>query len=179
MNKSHIVLSFIVFFILNCINAFSESGGIGSANFYEYNVKFIEQMNIDNLTDNDSANTIENNLGNIGNNSSRRDIITNTNVNVISDNSQWLERIVVNDYTPDAGDTITIEGFGWNPNNYSDGVEITLSGGGTSDLRVGKIIPDNNGYFKIKYKLPKSYKYNDIIEVRCNGEVVALLQIKD
>jgi hypothetical protein len=211
MNKSYVVLSFIVFLIFNCINAFSETGGIGTADFYKYNVKFMQQINTDNITDNNSVNTIESNLGNVNdnnsintlesnlrnvidnestnivdnnssnirNNISRGNIITNTNVNVNYDTAQWLERIEVSDYTPDAGDTITIEGFGWNPNNYRDGIEITLSGGGGSDLRVGRIVPDNSGNFKIKYKLPKSYKYNDIIEVRCNGNAVALLQIQD
>lgn len=205
MKKSYIVLSLIIFLMFNCIVAFSQLGGIGSYDFYGNSSKFILQRNQDNLSDNNTINTVLSNLGNLSDNSSsniiqsnlRNDVndnITenpnsninnisnnNTNVNVSSnfDNYQWLERVVVSDYEPDAGDTITIEGYGWNPNNYSNGIEITLSGGGGSDLRIGRIVPDNEGYFKIKYKLPKSYKYNDIIEIRCNGEAVALLQIKD
>lgn len=150
-------------------------------------------VNSDNMTDNNTLIPISNNLDNGLNNSLRRRTpITSPNIglntngnanlntnNTISDTSQWLERIEVSDYKPDAGDTITIEGFGWNPNAYRDGIEITLSGGGSSDLRIGRIVPDSNGHFKIKYKLPKTYKYNDVIEIRCNGEAVALLQIND
>lgn len=194
MKKNYIIFSLILFLIFNCVIAFADLGGIG---FYGYgnSSKFVLQRSQDNVSDINTSNTIQSNLGNnvddnisenldneinnTGSNNLNNDACTNVNVSPDFDNYQWLERVVVSDHEPDAGDTITIEGYGWNPNTYTDGIQITLSGGGASDLRIGRIVPDKEGYFKIKYKLPKSYKYNDIIEIRCNGEAVALLQIKD
>lgn len=103
--------------------------------------------------------------------------------NVSIEPNQWLEKIEVSDYTPHAGDEITIKGYGWYPtesNDYENTVEIVLrmsSGGG--DITVGRIMPDENGYFEAEIRIPDSLRYDDIVYIQCNGDDKAILYIRD
>jgi hypothetical protein len=156
MLKRYIILSSILFFVLISIDSFSRISGIGADDFQDNNLKLILQDYLDNNTGNIAESACE---------------------------EGWLERIEVSDTTPKAGQTITIEGFCWDPYKYADGIEIILrnSSGSSANLTKGKVVPDEDGNFKIKVKLSKTYKYGDIIEILCGDETNPreLLKIED
>ena len=160
MDKRHFLYIIVALFITAySANGFSKLEGIGA----DKNAKLIQQTSGDNIS-------IEPN--------------------------QWLEKIEVSDYTPHAGDEITIKGYGWYPtgsNDYENTVEIVLrvgssgTGSGTdtttsgavTDIFVGRIMPDENGYFEAEIRLPDALRYNDLVYIQCNGFDRAVLYIRD